>query len=94
MEVVFYAWSGLGCAFGPLMLMALYSKRTNRYGAIAGILVGGLVAAGWGLINPFITEINIPAMIPGFILGLLSIRVVSFATQKCDPNQEIYNPRL
>lgn len=94
MEVVFYAWSGLGCAFGPLMLMALYSKRTNRYGAIAGILVGGLIAAGWGLINPFITEVNIPAMIPGFILGLLSIRVVSLATHKCDPNQETYNPRL
>lgn len=82
MEVVFYAWSGLGCAFGPLMLMALYSKRTNRYGAIAGILVGGLVAATWDLMNPYFTQVKIPAMIPGFLLSLISIRVVSLLTQK------------
>lgn len=40
-KTVQYAWTGLGCAFGPLMLMALYSKTANRYGAIAGILVEG-----------------------------------------------------
>lgn len=45
MSIVEYAWSGLGSAFGPLVLMALYSKSTNRFGAISGIAVGGLSAA-------------------------------------------------
>lgn len=80
MEVVEYAWSGLGSSFGPLMLMALYSKRTNKYGAIAGILVGGVLAATWGMINPYVTEYPIPAMIPSFFLGLASVRLVSLMT--------------
>ena len=37
-EAVLYAWSGLGCAFGPLVLMALYSKKANKYGALTGVL--------------------------------------------------------
>lgn len=80
MEVVQYAWTGLGCSFGPLMLTALYSKTATRQGAIAGILVGGLLAAFWPIMNPWITNLAIPSMIPGFTLGLLAIRVVSALT--------------
>lgn len=87
LEAVHYAWSGLGASFGPLVLMSLYSKHTNRYGAIAGILVGGLIAAFWGSINPYITSYTIPAMIPGFFLSLLSIYAVSAATQKLESPQ-------
>lgn len=80
LETVQYAWTGLGCAFGPLVLTALYSKNANKYGAIAGIVVGGLTAGAWGSINPFLTNFVIPAMIPGFILSFLSIRLVSSLT--------------
>lgn len=79
-EAVLYAWSGLGCAFGPLVLMSLYSKSTNKYGAIAGVIVGGIVAGLWDKINFFFTELDIPAMIPGFILSILSIVVISKLT--------------
>lgn len=79
-EAVLYAWSGLGCAFGPLVLMALYSKRANKYGAIAGVLVGGLVAGFWGNINGYVTAYTIPAMIPGFFLSWLSIYTISILT--------------
>lgn len=79
-EAVLYAWSGLGCGFGPLVLMSLYSKSANNYGAIAGVLVGGVIAGTWSMINPFITDITVPAMIPGFILSLLSIYAVSRLT--------------
>lgn len=81
-EAVLYAWSGLGCAFGPLVLMSLYSKKANRYGAIAGVLVGGLVAGGWDQVNHHFTDIAIPAMIPGFALSLFSIWFVSLLTQE------------
>jgi len=31
--LVFYAWAGLGASFGPLVIFALFSKKTNKYGA-------------------------------------------------------------
>lgn len=80
LEAVLYAWSGLGCAFGPLMLMSLYSKKTNAQGAIAGVITGGTVAGCWGMVNSYITELQIPAMIPGFICSLASIYVTSLLT--------------
>ena len=81
-EAVLYAWSGLGCAFGPLVLMSLYSKSANRYGAIAGVVIGGVVAGVWDSINGYITDFVIPAMIPGFLLSLFSIYAVSKATSE------------
>jgi sodium/proline symporter len=84
-EAVLYAWSGLGCAFGPLVLMSLYFDRVNKYGAISGILIGGIVAGTWSLINPWISDLEIPAMIPGFFLSLLSIYLVSILTPKFTP---------
>jgi sodium/proline symporter len=85
LDTVQYAWSGLGSAFGPLVLAALYSHKANKYGAIAGILVGGLVAGTWNLINFHITAFAIPAMIPGFILSTASIFSVSFLTRRKSP---------
>jgi sodium/proline symporter len=76
-EAVHYAWTGPGCAFGPLVLMALYYKKANKYGAIAGVFTGGLIAGTWSMINGYITDYTIPAMIPGFFISLLSIYVVS-----------------
>lgn len=82
MEAVNYSWAGLGASFGPLMLFALYSKKVNNYGAIAGVVVGGTVAAVWSHINGYFTDLIIPQMIPGFILSALSIYAVSaFTTQ-------------
>lgn len=81
-EAVSYAWYGLGASFGPLILFSLYSKKTNNFGAIAGIVVGGTVAGIWNEVNPYFTDIAIPAMIPGFVLGCLSIYFVSAFTDK------------
>lgn len=82
LEIVLYAWSGLGSAFGPLVLMSLYSKKSNKYGAIAGIFVGGVVAGTWNFINPYLTDFEVVSMIPAFSLSLLSIYAVSALTQK------------
>ena len=40
--MVSFAWAGFGATFGPLMLFSLFWKRTNRAGAIAGMLSGGV----------------------------------------------------
>lgn len=81
LDTVFYAWAGLGSAFGPLVLMSLYGKQINRYGAIAGILVGGGIASVWPRLNPLITDLAIPSMIVGFVLSLISIYIVSLITR-------------
>ncbi len=82
LEAVFYAWGGLGSAFGPLVLTALYDKKANRYGAICGIIVGTLIGSSWHLINPYITTLNIPSTLPGFTLNFLTIWIVSRQTTK------------
>jgi sodium/proline symporter len=79
MELVFYSWSGLGSTFGPVLILALYSKRVNRYGAITGMLFGGIVAAFWPIVERAIGY-QIPALIPGFLLNMVIIYGVSRLT--------------
>ncbi|MFA6527273.1 MAG: hypothetical protein WCT20_02515, partial [Candidatus Babeliales bacterium] len=71
-ELVFYAWTGLGSSFGPLLLVALHSRVQSAAAAIAGILTGGLTAAFW----PYLAT-SVPAMIPAYIFSLTAI----FATE-------------
>jgi len=80
-ELVFYSWSGLGASFGPLLLISLYYKKTNRIGAFMGILTGGVIAGLWPFINSKL-KIDIPALIPGFILSLLTIYIFSFIKER------------
>lgn len=77
LDTVLYSWSGLGSAFGPLILMSLYSTSVNRYGAISGIVVGTLISMVWPTLNPIVTKYEILPMIPAFILSGLSIYLIS-----------------
>lgn len=82
LDTVLYSWSGLGSAFGPLVLMSLYSTSVNRYGAMAGIIVGTLVSMVWPSLNPVLTNYEVLPMIPGFILSAASIYLVSRLTNR------------
>jgi SSS family solute:Na+ symporter len=77
LDTVLYSWSGLGSSFGPLVLMSLYSTSINRYGALAGILVGTTLSMLWSSLNPLLTDYEILPMIPGFFLSAASIYFVS-----------------
>jgi sodium/proline symporter len=79
-SLVLYAWSGLGSSFGPLLLFSLYSKQVNKYGAWAGILLGGVVAGVWPYFNTFI-PLSIPSMLPGFLASSVGIALVSWLTR-------------
>lgn len=70
--LVSYAWSGLGSSFGPLILFGIYSRKTNKYGAWAGVLTGGMISAIWPLINRLL-HTDIPSMLPGFAASCLAI---------------------
>ncbi|RSD28402.1 sodium/proline symporter PutP [Mesobacillus subterraneus] len=78
LSLVGNAWAGFGAAFGPVMLLSLYWKQMNRWGALAGIIVGSLTVIIWISIDglsEFMYE-----MIPGFFLSLIAVIVVSKMT--------------
>lgn len=81
MTLVKYAWSGLGASFGPLVIASLYSKNINKFGAIAGVITGGLVSATWDLINPFIPSIQIYSIVPAYIASFAMIYGISYLTK-------------
>ncbi len=80
-ELVHYSWSGLGASFGPLLILSLYRKVLNKYGAFAGILVGGLTAA----IGPYFEKnygFPVPSLVSGFVLSAIAIEGVSYFMRK------------
>lgn len=86
LNLVGYAWAGFGSAFGPPVLVSLYWKKMNRWGALAGMVVGALTVLIWVQIpgaSDFLYE-----MIPGFILSLISVFVVSLLTGGADKEVE------
>ena len=80
-RVVSFAWAGFGAAFGPVMLMALFWKRSNKWGALAGMLVGGIMVFVWKfLIAPLGGVWAIYELLPAFLCSLVAIVVVSLLT--------------
>ncbi len=80
-SLVFFAWSGLGSAFGPLLLFCLYSKKANKYGAWGGIIVGAAVSLIWPFYNKQL-PIDIPTLVPGFLLSSFAIFILSHTTHR------------
>ncbi|MEX2273694.1 MAG: sodium/proline symporter [Vicinamibacterales bacterium] len=76
---VLFAWSGLACAFTPVVLCGLFWKRTTRAGAIAGMVAGFVTTVLWVVF--FKTGFyELYEMIPGFIAGLACTVGVSLVT--------------
>ena len=83
-----FAWAGFGAAFGPLVLFSLFWKRTNWYGAVAGMVSGGAMVFIWKLlISPLGGVFGIYELLPAFIVSCIMIVVVSLCTQR--PSAEI-----
>lgn len=77
------AWAGFGGAFGPLTLFALFWKRTNLKGAIAGMLSGGIIALVWPVTLGKLGGIfGIYCLLPAFIISSILIIVVSLCTEE------------
>ena len=86
--IVSFAWAGFGATFGPLMLFSLFWKRTNRAGAIAGMIAGGVMVFVWNLlVRPLGGLWDIYELLPAFIFSSICIVVVSLLTK--EPGREI-----
>ncbi len=68
-HLVHFAWNGLGCTFGPILLVALLQKKLHYEVAFVGMLSGALIVLLWPL-----TPYTLPSMIPGFF-GSLAIMI-------------------
>ena len=87
-RVVSFAWAGFGAAFGPTMLFALFWKRSNLYGALAGMVVGGAMVFVWKyLVAPLGGPLAIYELLPAFVCASVAIVVVSLLTPA--PSKEI-----
>lgn len=86
--IVSFAWAGFGATFGPLMLFSLFWKRTNEYGAIAGMISGAAMVFIWNfLIKPIGGVFGIYELLPAFIISSVFIVVVSLMTG--EPSEEM-----
>jgi sodium/proline symporter len=86
--IVSFAWAGFGAAFGPVMLFSLFWKRTNGFGALAGMLSGGVMIFVWKyMVRPMGGAWNIYELLPAFVTACIMIVVVSLLTPA--PDQSI-----
>jgi sodium/proline symporter len=87
--LVLFAWAGLGAAFGPTSILALFWKGTTRAGVVSGMISGALCVIIWNQI-PFLASI-VYELIPAFFLGLLITFVVSKCSSKPEQVNEIWD---
>jgi len=80
-DFVLASWSGLGSAFGPVVIAILYYKRTTWQGVVAGMLGGFVTSVVW--LTWFKADYHgLYEAIPGFIAGLILTFGVSLLTNK------------
>lgn len=89
-KLVSFAWAGFGAAFGPVMLFALFWRRTNKWGAFSEMISGSVMVFVWKFLvrTHFAgTWLDIYELLPAFIVACIVIVVVSLLTGK--PEKEV-----
>ena len=79
LKLVSFAWAGFGASFGPVVLLALFWRRLTRWGALAGMTTGAVVAAVWANLSGGIFDLY--ELLPGFVANLIVTIVVSLSTE-------------
>ena len=86
LSLVAYAWAGFGAAFGPLILLALFWRRTNLAGAVSGMVVGAITCFVWKFaLADYAAScpiFGLYELAPGFLFSLIVTSVVSLVTQR------------
>ncbi|MFX0200372.1 MAG: sodium:proline symporter, partial [Candidatus Hodarchaeota archaeon] len=79
--IVAFAWAGLAAAFGPLVLFALFSRRTSWQSALAGMVAGTVVLVLWKLSG---LSDKMYEILPGFVANCLTILLFNFFIRQKD----------
>jgi sodium/proline symporter len=80
-DFVLASWSGLGSAFGPVIIGILYYKRITWLGVLCG-MAGGFIASVVWLIYFKADYYGLYEAIPGFIAGMVLTFGVSWLTSR------------
>jgi sodium/proline symporter len=75
LKLVAYAWAGFGAAFGPLVILSLYSPRVTSLGAVSGMIAGSLTVIAWKQLEGGIFDLY--ELLPGFVAAWIAIVVFS-----------------
>ncbi|MDL2236737.1 sodium/proline symporter PutP [Christensenellaceae bacterium OttesenSCG-928-K19] len=86
MDIVSFAWAGFGASFGPIILLALFWKRTTKMGALAGMATGFVLSIVWNQLLAGPTGLY--EIVPGFAAGLIVGIVVSLLGKQPDKEVE------
>ena len=79
LALVSYAWAGFGAAFGPVIILSLYSSRISGAGAMAGVIAGATTVIVWKNLHSGIFELY--ELLPAFIIAAVAVVVVSHIIQ-------------
>lgn len=83
--IVSFAWAGFGASFGPVILLALFWKRSNKWGAIAGMISGGAMVFIWKFI---IAKLGGAFAIYELLLAFVVALAVNVVVSLCTPAPE------
>ena len=87
-KIVSFAWAGFGATFGPAVLFALFWKRSNRQGILAGLVVGGVMVFVWKFVIAKLGGMfAIYELLPAFLCACVAIVVVSLIAPA--PSKEV-----
>ncbi len=79
--IVSFAWAGFGAAFGPVVLLALFWRRSNTPGALAGMVAGGVSVFVWKYaVRPLGGALDMYELLPAFIIAAVAMIIVSLLT--------------
>lgn len=82
-RIVSFAWAGFGATFAPVMLLALFWKRSNKWGALAGMVSGGVMVFIWKFVlAPMGGLWSIYELLPAFVVALVVNVVVSLTVKQ------------
>ena len=86
--IVSFAWAGFGAVFGPVVLLALFWRRSNWQGSLAGMICGGSMVFIWKYgISTLGGAWGIYELLPAFLVAIAANIIVSLITKA--PSKEI-----
>jgi sodium/proline symporter len=82
MDLVAFAWSGLGATFGAAVVLSLYWPRTTKNGVVLGMIMGALTVILWRNLgwNRYMNDI-----LPGFVISWISVYLGSLRDKMPEP---------
>ena len=75
LDLVAYAWAGLGASFGPVVLACLFWRRTTEAGVVAGMMAGAAVTVAWHHVGGGVFDVY--ELLPAFLAAAGAIVLAS-----------------